>query len=68
MAQIFDQMAETAARILLRQGTVTRVTDLPAQLRQIDIETPVRRHLQAANLRPTSFVKTYWDPNRTGLD
>lgn len=39
MVQIFDQVAETAARILLRQGTVTGVTELPGQLRQIDIAT-----------------------------
>jgi NADPH-dependent ferric siderophore reductase len=39
MVQIFDQVAERAARMLLRHGTVTRVTDLPADLRQVDIET-----------------------------
>ena len=40
MVQIFDQVAETAARILLRQGTVAEVTELPGQLRQIEIATP----------------------------
>jgi hypothetical protein len=39
MVQIFDQVAETAARVFLRQTTVTRVTHLPAQFRYIDIET-----------------------------
>ena len=74
MAQIFDQMAETAARILLRQGTVTRVTDLPAQLRQIDIETPpgswspgqkVQVHISGRVLR--TFTPSGWGDRSVSL-
>jgi NADPH-dependent ferric siderophore reductase len=74
MVQIFDQMAETAARLLLRQGTVTRVTDLPGQLRQIDMETSpgswspgqkVQVHISGRVLR--TFTPSRWTERSVSL-
>jgi hypothetical protein len=74
MVQIFDQVAETAARMLLRGGTVTQVTDLPAQLRQITIKTApgpwrpgqkVQIHISGRVLR--TFTPSDWSERSVTL-
>jgi len=74
MVQMFDQVANTAARMLLRGGTVTQVTDLPAQLRQITIDTApgpwrpgqkVQVHISGRVLR--TFTPFRWSERSVSL-
>lgn len=74
MVQMFDQVAETAARMFLRGGTVTEVSDLPAQLRQVDIATApgswrpgqkVQVHMSGRVLR--TFTPSRWSETSVTL-